>query len=273
MDQPEKALPDALAHNRDGRHPCPYLPGRTAENLYALVSSIDPGGYQALLAAGYRRSGIILYRPDCPGCRECRPIRVPVARFRPSRSQRRVARRNADLEVRTGRPRFTTEKFLLYSEYVRHRHDRDAADDPGDLHRFLYSSPVRSLEMEYRLGGRLVAVGMVDVASAGLSAVYFFFDPAESRRSLGIFGGLCEIAECARRGLPHWYLGYYIPACRKMNYKAQFRPFELLGPDGAWHEGGPAEEPAAAAPAILPAAPKPRGIDRKSSQGGRGGGR
>ena len=49
-----------------------------------------------------------------------------------------------------------------------------------------------------------------------------------------MFAALYEIAECRRRGLPYWYIGFYVRDCGRMNYKAHYRPCELLGPDGEW---------------------------------------
>ena len=90
--------------------------------------------------------------------------------------------------------------------------------------------------MTYRVAGRLVGVGVLDLCPGAASSVYFYFDPAESRRSLGVFSALCEIEECRRRGLEHWYIGFHVAGCGKMEYKARFRPHELLGPDGIWRE-------------------------------------
>ena len=81
---------------------------------------------------------------------------------------------------------------------------------------------------EFRLAGRLVAVAVTDVLPNGLSAVYTFYDPSEERRSLGRFAILWQIQEAARLGLRAVYLGYWIKNCRKMNYKTEYRPIELL---------------------------------------------
>jgi arginine-tRNA-protein transferase len=43
------------------------------------------------------------------------------------------------------------------------------------------------------------------------------------------------IEECRRRRLDHLYLGYYVRDCRKMSYKAGYRPCEILEPDGRWN--------------------------------------
>ncbi len=220
--------------HRGPPHDCPYLPDRKAQNAYILSTSLPPEEYQGLMDRGYRRSGLVVYRPICTGCRECVPIRIPVAEFTPSRSQRRILRRNSDVQVRLGAPTITEEKHRLFVAYLRDQHDGSMSEEMASFEEFLYFSPTDTLEMTYFIDDRLVAVGIVDVCPEALSSVYFFFDPDFGRRSLGIFGGLCEIEECRRRGLIYWYLGYYIRDCGRMNYKAQFRPFELLVSPGRW---------------------------------------
>lgn len=225
---------EALPFYHGDPHTCPYLPDRFEEDVFTFDVAVSPPVYLRLMERGFRRSGMVIYRPECDGCRECVSIRVPVEGFVASRSQRRVLRRNADIRVETGPPVCTDEKWRIFVEYLRFQHDGSMSDDREDFERFLYLSPTETLEMVYFAGRRMVGAGIVDVTPAGMSSVYFYFDPAVARRSLGVFGGLREIEECRRRGLAHWYVGYYIRECRQMNYKAAFRPFELLGPDGCW---------------------------------------
>ncbi len=105
----------------------------------------------------------------------------------------------------------------------------------SDLHTFLYDSPVRSIEFAYRnTDGKLLAVGIADVSKHSLSSVYFYFDPASARRSLGTFGVLHELAWAAARGISFYYLGFWVKGCRKMEYKSNFGPCQLLGNDGSW---------------------------------------
>lgn len=229
----------SLALYRGEPHPCAYLPGRTAQDIFTIRSSLPPGLYENMMDAGFRRSGTIVYRPVCEGCRECVPIRVSVAHFSASRSQRRVQKRNADLRVEVAPPVLTDAKWRLFVDYLRFQHDDTMSRDRADLERFLYRSPTETLEMSYYAGDLLVAAGIVDVCPTALSSVYFYFDPREARRSLGIFSALCEIEECRRRGRSYWYIGYYVRECSRMNYKAQFQPHELLSVNGAWHEVPP----------------------------------
>lgn len=225
-------------------HPCPYLPDRTARCEFTLVNRLSPAGHRRLMDAGFRRSGDVVYRPVCPSCRECVPIRVPVAAFRLSRSQRRVDRRNADVTVRIGRPECTDEKWRVYTAYLRDQHDGTMDDGREAFRAFLYDSPTSTIEMTYWIDGRFVAAGIVDDCRDALSSVYFYFDPAWARRSLGVFGALCEIRECRRRDKAFWYVGYYVRDCRRMNYKAQFQPCEFLGPDGVWRPTTPSDSAA-----------------------------
>lgn len=219
-------------------HPCPYLPGRSAVDRAIWAGSIPAQVYGQFMDAGFRRSGKLLYQPACRGCRACASIRVPVAGFRPDKSQRRCARRNADLRVTYGVPAFSPEKFTLYRKYLIGWHDRQDVESPAAFESFLYDSPLEStLEFEYRdPAGRLLAVGICDLCPAVLSSVYLYFDPAESRRGLGTFAALHEIDFAARRGLAYYYLGYWVAGCGAMEYKSNFRPNEILHPDGVWRK-------------------------------------
>ena len=226
-----------------GEHACPYIPGRVASNRAFLAERIDPEIYHAFMDAGFRRSGRVVYQPACAGCRACMPIRVPVEQFTPSKSQRRCARRNADLTLEVGPATATDEKFDLYRRYTlaRHRGGEDGGEEPEreSFESFLYHSPVDTIEFRYRdTADRLLGVGICDVSARSLSSVYFYFEPDESRRGLGTFGAIQEIAFAREGGIPYYYLGYWIEPCRSMRYKSEFRPFELLHPDGQWRPGG-----------------------------------
>jgi len=221
-----------LPHSPD--HACPYLPGRMARSEAFLADSIDPAVYAAFMDRGFRRSGRVIYRPACDGCRACMPIRVPVRTFRMSRSQRRIWRRNLDVRVEVGRPGPTEEKHDVYVRYLRDRHDGAMTGGREEFVAFLYGSPVDTLEFRYRLGRRLVGVSLVDRCPGLLSSVYMYYDPDDRWRGLGTHSILWEIFYSRDHGLEYYYLGYRVAGCPKMSYKANFRPHELLGPDGAW---------------------------------------
>jgi arginyl-tRNA--protein-N-Asp/Glu arginylyltransferase len=218
-------------------HPCPYLPDRLAMNRAFLCRRMPPELYHDLMNAGFRRSGTYFYQPVCRGCRECQPLRVPVDRFTPSKSQRRAWRRNGDLIVTAAPPEPTPEKFDLYTRYLRDRHELKPEDDFNSFVRFLYTSPVDSIEISYRdASGKLIGVGICDVCVRSLSGVYFYFDPEESRRGLGTFSTMWEIDYAMRRKMAHYYFGFWVRECDAMRYKATFRPNEVLHPDGVWRE-------------------------------------
>jgi len=220
--------------NLDGPFPCPYLPGRRARHLTVLPSPMFPGVYHALMDLNFRRLGPVFYRTRCPGCDECRMLRLGVAEFRPTRAQRRCRKRNADVDaaVVAGSP--NAEKVALYRRYLDARHDGQMEGSAQELRALSTDSAVDTREIEYRVGGRLLAVGIVDLEPRAMSAVYCYFDPDESTRSLGVFNVLWMIEECRRRGLPFLYLGYWIRDSPKMSYKAGFAPCETLGADGGW---------------------------------------
>jgi arginyl-tRNA--protein-N-Asp/Glu arginylyltransferase len=217
--------------------PCAYLPGREARQVLIAIEKPPPGAYHALMDLNFRRLGHVFYRPECDGCQACRMIRVPVADFRPSRAQRRCRARNADLEVTVGEPDATPEKHDLYRRYLGARHEGQMDGSQEEFEGFLYSSCLETVEVTYRLQGRVVAVGIADAEPQAWSAVYCYFDPDLGRRALGVFNVLRLLEECRRRAIAHLYLGFYVQDCARMNYKAGYRPHEIRRSDGTWARG------------------------------------
>jgi arginyl-tRNA--protein-N-Asp/Glu arginylyltransferase len=220
-------------------HPCNYLPDRQARTVFVdPARAIDQGLYTALAAHGFRRSGPHVYRPHCGECQACVPLRVSVDGFTPNRTQKRVYKRNYDVRMKPREAAYEQEHFELFARYVAARHPGGGMDESGeaDYRQFLLSSWSRTMLLEMRIDGRLAAVAVTDELDDALSAVYTFYDPALTDRSLGTLAVLMQIEEARSRGL-HWlYLGYWIAASRKMSYKGRFRPFETLGADG-WLAG------------------------------------
>jgi arginine-tRNA-protein transferase len=213
--------------------PCPYLENRRWVTHTFAVPTVPAETYEEMIGAGWRRSGTFFYQNHCPGCKACQPIRVPVEEFEPSKSQRRVMRRNKDVTVSVVPNVFDREVFELYRRYQEERHGKDETSGESGFRRFLCDSAVVTVQMHYRVDKRLIGVGWVDELTDALSSVYFIFDPDESRRSLGTFSVLEEIDRARELGMQWHHLGFYVKDSRKMSYKANFRPHELLI-DGSW---------------------------------------
>ncbi|MDA0218568.1 MAG: arginyltransferase [Proteobacteria bacterium] len=246
QDEPDSLLSDGEGKARPlsfffgTRHqPCPYLDGRMEAKVVTDLSGHHAQAiHDELSLAGFRRSHNLTYKPACLGCDACVPVRIPVARFEPSRSQRRIWRRNADLAVQVTPARATLEHYALFDRYQQARHAGGgmASMSFADFSAMVEESPVDTRLVEARDNdGELVAVSLTDWLRDGFSGVYKFFAPELAACSLGTFLVLWHIDHARRKGLDHVYLGYWIGACGKMNYKTRFAPLEALL-QGRWRD-------------------------------------
>lgn len=219
----------SLNFYQDQPHACSYLTGRRARNIYPDPNkTINKTVYSQLIEHGFRRSGDHIYRPFCPDCKACVPVRINLAEFKPNRSQRRCLQRNRDIQVKVKPAEFNHAHFELYCRYLAGRHPGGGMDNPSadSYVNFLTSSWCDTAFIEFWLQQKLVAVAVTDFIIDGASAFYTFYDPSFPKRSLGTFAILKQI-ELARNYELSWlYLGYWIEESPKMRYKTNFSALE-----------------------------------------------
>uniref|UniRef100_A0A0D9WH45 Arginyl-tRNA--protein transferase n=1 Tax=Leersia perrieri TaxID=77586 RepID=A0A0D9WH45_9ORYZ len=168
-----------------------------------------------------------------------------------NKNNARLPQKRRKLEIKMRRSHFDPEEFALYQRYQTRVHKEKNVME-SSYRRFLVDTPIvfvpprsgdntvppcgfGSFHQQYRVDGKLVAVGVVDILPKCLSSKYLFWDPDFAFLSLGKYTALKEIdwvkttQECCPN-LQYYYLGYYIHSCNKMRYKAAYRPSELLCP-------------------------------------------
>lgn len=212
-------------------HPCSYLEGQQASTLFLDPETpINQQTYGQLCDLGYRRSGGFIYKPACENCNACISVRLPVKDYHFSRSEKRTLNKNRDLTVKIVDNIFTQECYKLYADYICQRHV-DGDMYPPSLQQyknFLNNGLGNSEYYCFYVKDTLKSVAVIDRLDKGFSAVYTFFDPFDTKRSLGNFAILWQIEMVKSLNLDYVYLGYWVKDCNKMSYKSRFRPAELL---------------------------------------------
>lgn len=231
------SLPIAPQFYVTAPQPCPYLEGRMERKLFTALQGESAGKLNdSLSKQGFRRSQNVLYRPSCADCSSCYSARIRVADFTPTKSQRRVLKRNTMLTRNAMSPWATEEQFSLFRRYLEHRHaDGGMADmDIFEFAAMVEETPIKSRVIEYTYlpepdaeKPELAAVCLTDVFDDGLSMVYSFFEPDLTKNSLGTYIILDHIEIARAAGLPYVYLGYWVPGSPKMAYKAGFSALEV----------------------------------------------
>ncbi len=204
---------------------CPYISGRDMRIEYFYALNLDDIDLNRFIEKGWRKFGMFYFLPNCPECLECVPIRIPIANFKSSKSQRRVLNKASEIKVRFGPLEYREEIYDIYRNHSENRFNKDT-----DFEEFMFNFYTKScpaLQSEYYLDDRLVAVGFLDKSSEGLSSVYFVYNTDFSKYRLGTFSIIKEIEYAASLGIKYYYIGYYIKDNQSMAYKGRFFPQEL----------------------------------------------
>jgi arginine-tRNA-protein transferase len=231
----EGTPPELVVYDRE--QTCPYLKQHTARLPLRLPSRpLSPVEFGKRLRGGDRRQGFVLYRPSCPRCAACEPIRLSAKDYEPSRSQRRIIKRgDRELSIKMGPPVVEGRRVQIYNAHKAARDLRDGQPpiDQDGYRDFLVATCCDTFEVSYHLADKLVGVSIVDRSDDALSAVYCCYDPEYSDFGIGTYSILKQLELCNEWGLEYLYLGLYIAGCDSMEYKARFLPHErLLG--GNW---------------------------------------
>ena len=213
---------------------CPYgLPYKAVYNqaLFDTIPDFIMGTY---LASGYRRNGNVIYNMHCPDCRGCVPIRIDPQKFKANRNQKRVWQKNRDMEVAITPLSCSRENLALLEKFLEGRYPGRDCSALDYYTGFFVNHITTTVEFSYRVGSRLTGVAIVDFSPSWLNVVFFYFDPAEERRSPGTFNILYLIDFCRQKKIESVYLGYWIENVTQMKYKANFKPHYIFR-DGTWH--------------------------------------
>lgn len=215
-------------HLQDVFAECPY--GLPHQAIYRMVQfNIIPEEIMGvLLAAGYRRYGNTIYTMKCKECRSCVPIRLDPCEFSPNRNQRRSAKRNSDLITTQTPLTVGGQETALLQRFFTSRYPGNNNTAADYYAGFFLNSSNFSRAIHHYANGNLIGVSIIDIGKTWLNAVYFFFEPESSKRSLGTFNILNLVDLCKEHNIRQLYLGYWLKESPAMNYKAAFLPHHIL---------------------------------------------
>ncbi|WP_300426424.1 arginyltransferase [uncultured Thalassolituus sp.] len=221
--------------------PCSYLPDRQSRSQYVDPRLwLVPEELNTLNRMGFRRSGRLVYRPQCPGCMECIPVRLYTKAFRPGRTTRRLLKRASSWQLSVTPADFSAEHYSLYERYISLRHSDGDMFPPTEktFREFLTEDFGTTRFLNAHHQGRLIGTLVFDTFDDGLSSVYCFYDPDYEQYSVGtlLITHLTHLASALN--LPFNYLGFWVKGCRKMEYKTRFSPLEWFR-DGVWQPINP----------------------------------
>jgi arginyl-tRNA--protein-N-Asp/Glu arginylyltransferase len=202
------------------------------------AESVAPVQVDLLLAKCWRHFGDHFFRYNFGiyegEIRRVIPLRIRLADLELSKSQRRILRKNADLETAIRSAEINAETHELFE---RHK-QRFRSGIPDSIYDFLSSDPSSGPTTVYEVNvsreDTLLAASFFDVGETSVSSIYGIFDPQETSRSLGIFTMLKEIEFALAAGKEFYYHGYAYEGESYYDYKKRFSALEHYDWAGDW---------------------------------------
>jgi len=212
---------------------CAYIPENKVRMNYKYIPRATTEYATAVIQRGWRRFGKYYFHPVCNGCDACKSLRIDVEAFKHSRSQKKALKRNVNTRIIVQKPSLTQMHIDLYDKYHNFKSDKDGWKQKSisqqEYHEnFVDGAHEFGKEVLYIVDDKLVGVDLIDVLDDGISSIYFFYDPDYAHLSLGKFSLYKQIEMAKQRKLAWIYLGYYVKECASLNYKAEYKPNQIL---------------------------------------------
>ncbi len=207
---------------------CPYGLPYVSTFHQATFAPLSDRAMELFLGAGYRRNGNCLYNMRCKNCIACTPIRLSPSAFKPNRNQKRTVKKNGDVKNDLLPLKPDIENLELCEKFLSSRYPKENNCSHGYFRDFFLNNIVSSAQIQYRVEETLVGTSVIDIGYNWLNAVYFYFDPVESKRSLGTYNIMHLVDICLEWELDYLYLGYLIDTVPAMSYKRNFKPHFVL---------------------------------------------
>ena len=194
----------------------------------------------AFWANGWRHFGENFFRYNFAfyegEIRRILPLRIRLSNFSLSKSQRRILKRNQDLQTIIRLAEITPEKKSLFKQHKR----RFKRGVPNSIYDFLSfdaaRAPCEVLEVCVYAREKLLAASFFAVGEISVSSIYAMFALEESPRSLGIFTILLEIDFAQKHQKKFYYQGYAYTGNSFYDYKKRFSALEQFNWNGQWQD-------------------------------------
>ncbi|WP_297485316.1 arginyltransferase [Sulfurimonas sp.] len=212
---------------------CSYLKDKEQTTHYKVIENCSKESCEELIERGFRRFGKMYFRPICSGCDECKSIKIDVENFQFSKSARRILKKAQDIKTYIQKPSLTAEHLKLFDKYHRYMKEKKKWDYTPTTAQNYHNSFVNGhhdfgYEVLYFYEKELIGVDLIDILPAGVSSIYFYYDPDFSKYSLGKLSLYKQILY-AKNANKRWiYLGYYVKECPSLSYKAEYEPYLTL---------------------------------------------
>ena len=220
---------------------CSYFDDNISDMRYKYMYSCSEEQYQGMLERGWRRFGRMHFVPECKACTKCVSMRIDVANYKFSKSEKRVIAKNKDTKLYIRPPSLTMEHLNLYDKY--HRFMNDKKDwpynpiEPEDYSKsYVEAKEEYAKEFLYIKDDKLIAVALVDILENSISSIYCYYDHDYGDLSLGKFSILAQIKIAKELNIPYIYLGYWIKDHFLFFYKEAYEPFEVLTNRASFYE-------------------------------------
>jgi len=218
-----------VENNKD----CSYFDNEISDIRYRYLKTCSPEDYQNMLEHGWRRFGKMHFVPECNNCTKCISIRIDVANYKFSRSEKRVLSKNKDTKVYIQPPSISLDHLNLYDKYHKFMNDKKswpyAPIEPIEYSRsYVEGKASYTKEFLYMRDEKLVGVALTDILPNSISSIYCFYDHDYENLSIGKFSILAQIKVAKQLNIPYIYLGYWIKEHFSMGYKEAYTPFEVL---------------------------------------------